>query len=67
MNPVINKRKCPAVKQACTAILSCPNQAIFYVSDVKERLGGRMEIALDRCDGCGICVAECCGKAIEMQ
>jgi Pyruvate/2-oxoacid:ferredoxin oxidoreductase delta subunit len=67
MIPVINKRKCPAQEQVCKVIPVCPTQAIHYVADAKERLGGRIEIALDKCNGCGICVTECCGKAIEMQ
>lgn len=66
MKPVINKRKCPAQKEICKAIPACLNQAISYVEDENERLGGKIVIDYELCSGCGICAEECCGHAIEM-
>ena len=67
MKPVLNNRRCSAQEQICLAIPACPQQTIFYVADEEEPLGGRIEFDLARCDGCGRCVEECCGQAIEMH
>jgi len=67
VNPYVDKRKCPAQNKICKAIPACPNQAIGYVEDEQEPLGGRIVFDYDRCEGCGQCAAECCGDAIEMR
>ena len=66
MKPVINKRKCPAQKDVCKVIAACPPHAISYVEDENEPLGGKIIIDEALCDDCGVCVTECCGKAIEI-
>jgi Pyruvate/2-oxoacid:ferredoxin oxidoreductase delta subunit len=66
MKPVINKRKCSATEEWCNAIPACPNGAIYHVLDASEPLGGKIMIDDAKCDGCGVCVEECCGYAIEM-
>jgi len=66
MPPIINKRKCPAQKEICKVILACPNEAISYVEDDDEPLGGKIVIDQVLCSDCGICVEECCGNAIEI-
>ncbi|MCL1858426.1 MAG: 4Fe-4S binding protein [Oscillospiraceae bacterium] len=35
-------------------------------NDCGGSLYGRIVIDYDKCTGCGICVEECCGSAIEM-
>jgi ferredoxin len=45
----------------------CPVQAFSYVEDEKEPIGGRIEIDLEKCDGCGKCVSVCCGSCIIMK
>jgi ferredoxin len=67
MEPVLDKRRCPVQPQMCKAIPACPTGAITYVEDEEEPLGGRIEFDLSKCDGCGKCAEECCGKAIEMK
>lgn len=67
MQPVINKRRCPAQDQICKAIPVCPRGAIRYVADATERLGGKIVIDESLCDGCAACVTACCGSAIEMR
>jgi len=66
MKPRINKRKCPAQNDLCKVIRACPTQAITYVADENEPLGGKILIDESLCSGCGICAEECCGDAIEM-
>ncbi len=44
MTIIVNKRKCPAQADICTVIKACPNEAIRYVEDEQEPLGGRIEI-----------------------
>jgi len=66
MKPVINKRKCPAQKEMCKAITACPTEAISYVADENEPLGGKIIIDESLCTECGLCAEECCGHAIEM-
>lgn len=67
MKPVLNKRRCSAQVQICLAIPACSLQAVYYVEDEEEPLGGRIEFDYARCDGCGKCAEECCGQAIEMH
>jgi Pyruvate/2-oxoacid:ferredoxin oxidoreductase delta subunit len=67
LRPYIIARKCPAQKDICKAIVACPSQAIYYQADEREPLGGRIVFDYERCDGCGLCVSECCGKAIELK
>lgn len=67
MKPVINKRKCSAQKDICTAIKVCSLGAIQYVEDEEEPLGGRIVIDYLLCDECGLCATTCCGQAIDMK
>ncbi|HOT91927.1 MAG TPA: hypothetical protein PLN71_10205 [Anaerolineae bacterium] len=67
MKPYIVKRKCPAQRDICKAIPACPHGAIGYVEDAQEPLGGRIVFDYALCDGCGLCVTECCGAAIELR
>ena len=67
MKPIINKRKCPAQKEMCKAIQACPNEALIYIADENEPLGGKIVLNEALCSECGICVEECCGQAIEMM
>ena len=67
MKPVLLKKKCYVQKEICTAIKACPNQAIGYVEDEDEPLGGKIVFDMNRCDGCGGCAKECCGDAIVME
>jgi Pyruvate/2-oxoacid:ferredoxin oxidoreductase delta subunit len=66
MKPIINKRKCPAQKDICKAIPACPTAALTYVVDEEEPLGGKIIVDEALCNGCGLCVEECCGNAIDM-
>jgi len=50
----------------CNPIKVCTTGAIYYVEDENEPLGGKILFDDDKCDGCGLCVSECCGHAIEM-
>jgi len=67
MSLVIDKKKCPAQQVLCKAIPACPAQAIVYVVDENEPLGGRIEIKPALCNECGACIEACCGKAIFMN
>ncbi len=67
MKPIINKRKCPAQKELCKAIPACPDNALHYVADENEPLGGKIVINEAVCNACGLCVEACCGNAIEMR
>lgn len=66
MKPVVDSRKCPAQEKICLAIPACPENAIRYVVDVTQKLGGRIVFDYDRCNACGACVTACCGTAIEL-
>jgi Pyruvate/2-oxoacid:ferredoxin oxidoreductase delta subunit len=67
MKPVINKRRCSAQKDICTALKVCSQGAMQYVEDEEEPLGGRIVIDYGLCDECGLCAAACCGQAIDMK
>ena len=67
MKPYLIKRKCPAIRQMCKAIDACARGAIGYVKDDREPLGGRIVFDHEKCNGCGLCEAACCGAAIEMR
>jgi Pyruvate/2-oxoacid:ferredoxin oxidoreductase delta subunit len=67
LKPYINARRCPAQEDICEIIPVCPQGAIIYVKDEGEPLGGRIAFDYDKCDGCGVCFAECCGSAVEMR
>ena len=67
MRPEIDKRKCPAMPDICRVIPTCPTGAIRYVADARERLGGLIIIDEAACNGCGVCVTECCGQAVELK
>ncbi len=67
MKAYIIKEKCPAEKTMCKPLIECPAKAIIWLEDTNEPLGYRMEIDIDKCDGCGICVPLCCGNCIELK
>ena len=67
LQPFIIKRRCPAQDTLCKAIPACPREAIRYVPDENEPLGGVIVFDYDKCDGCGQCAQKCCGSAIEMR
>ena len=66
MKPRLVPRRCPAQPQMCKPIQVCATGAIHYVEDENEPLGGKILFDYGKCDGCGLCVSECCGQAIEM-
>jgi Pyruvate/2-oxoacid:ferredoxin oxidoreductase delta subunit len=66
MKPALDKRKCPAQSQVCTAIPACLEGAILYVADETVPLGGRIVFDYEKCNECGLCVTECCGGAVEL-
>ena len=67
MKAFVNERKCPAQDNICRILTSCPQNAVTYQLDEVAPLGGRIVIDLERCDGCGQWVIDCCGHAIEMK
>jgi len=67
MKAHIDKRKCSSDKRICKPIAECPEKAIAWIEDEEEPLGARMEIDMDKCNGCGICVPLCCGDCIEIR
>ena len=67
MKPFIDKTKCSAQPNICPPMKECPKQAISFVEDEEEPIGGRIEIDAEKCDGCGKCVDICCGHCIEMR
>jgi len=67
MKAYIDKRKCAAEKRMCKPLTECPEKAVVWVEDEDEPLGCCMEIDVEKCTGCGICVPLCCGDCIEMK
>jgi Pyruvate/2-oxoacid:ferredoxin oxidoreductase delta subunit len=67
MKPFIDKTRCAAQSQICPPIKECPTQAVIYVEDEDEPLGGRIAIDEEKCTSCGLCVSICCGQCIEMK
>lgn len=67
MKAFVNERKCPAQETVCRIFIACPQKAVTYQLDEVAPLGGRIVIDLERCDGCGKCVTDCCGQAIELK
>lgn len=65
MKPLIDKEKCAAQPGICPSMKICDRKAIKFQEDENEPLGGRMEIDYSQCNGCGACIAACCGKAIS--
>jgi Pyruvate/2-oxoacid:ferredoxin oxidoreductase delta subunit len=65
--PFIIKERCAAQPDICPPMKECARQAISYMEDENEPLGGFISIDLDKCDGCGLCVTACCGHCIEMK
>jgi len=53
--------------QICKAIPACPEGAIVYIADEAAPVGGRIVFDDEKCNGCGICMQECCGAAIELK
>ena len=64
MLPVVAKEKCAAQPEICPSMKICKTKAMNFVADENEPLGGRIEIDYSKCDGCGDCIATCCGTAI---
>lgn len=67
MNPFIVKERCAAQPDICPPMKACPNNSFTFIEDEDEPIGGRMEIDLEKCEGCGQCVELCCGSCIEMR
>ena len=67
MKPWIDKARCAAEPKICPPIKECPAQAVSYVEDEDEPIGGRIVIDAELCTGCGLCVNICCGHCIEMK
>lgn len=67
MKASIDKSKCASDNRICKPLKECPAGAIQWIEDDGEPLGSRMEIDIERCSGCGICVELCCGHCIEMK
>ncbi len=65
-NIEIIKEKCPAQKDICQPLIQCPLQAISFVEDMNEMMGGRIMVDNTKCDGCALCVDLCCGQAITI-
>lgn len=66
MRPQLIARRCPEQRDLCQAMKACVAGAIYYVEDVNEPLGGKILFDDERCNACGLCVTECCGRAIVM-
>lgn len=67
MRPFIIKEKCAAQPDICPPMKECPNHSFSFTEDEDEPIGGRIEIDLEKCEGCGQCVSLCCGSCIEMR
>ncbi len=67
MKPYIIKERCAAQENICPPLKECQQNAYSYIKDEAEPLGGRIEINLDVCIGCGKCSEICCGNCIEMK
>ncbi len=67
LKPYIIARRCPAQEDVCQVIAACPLGAVTYVKDDDEPLGGKIVFDPEKCDGCGQCVQQCCGSAIELR
>ncbi len=52
-------------EEKCAACLTCVRACPYSVPVINER--GKAEIDPIKCHGCGVCAAECPGKAIELQ
>lgn len=65
MKPYIIAKKCPAQNTICTAIKSCQQNAVSYIEDNDEPLGGRIVFNYDK--GCGTCVKVCSSQVIGMK
>lgn len=67
MKPFIIKEKYAAQPDICPPMKACPNNAFFCVENEDEPIGGRIEIALEKCEGFGKCAEICCGHCIGMK
>jgi Pyruvate/2-oxoacid:ferredoxin oxidoreductase delta subunit len=67
VKPYIVKERCAAQPEICPPLKECPVQAVYYVPDEEEPIGGRIEINQEACNGCSICASVCCGHCIEMR
>ena len=65
--PVMDKRFCPVDPDFCKVMAACPQQAIIFVRNEDEPIGGQIEFDDEKCDGCGACAEVCCGHAIAMR
>jgi NAD-dependent dihydropyrimidine dehydrogenase PreA subunit len=59
------EEKCPAQVEFCQPIMRCPTHAISFIKDDDALLGGRIIIDQAQCNECKICIALCCGQALE--
>ena len=66
MKPLISKEKCAAQPQICPSMKVCKPEAMKFVEDENEPIGGRIEIDYSKCTGCGDCIGACCGTAIRL-
>lgn len=67
MRPYINEKKCYVNPQICTAIKGCDQNAISYIEDDEEPLGGKIIFDYEKCNECGNCAKVCCGDAIDIM
>ncbi len=67
MKAHIIKERCAADSRICKPLKECPENAICFIEDENEPLGGYMKIEIEKCSGCGICVPLCCGNCIEIK
>jgi len=67
MKAYIDKRKCPAYYDMCKPIKECPANALKWIADDKEKFRARIEVAKEKCTGCGACIPLFCGNCIELR
>lgn len=66
MKASIDLNRCSVQLSMCKPIKECPNKAILYSEDENAILGAKMEVDMERCEGCGNCILVCCGDAISL-
>ena len=67
MKPFLDKKMCCANPDICTIIKACPAEAISYVKDEQEPLGGKIEFDYEKCTECESCVDVCSGHAVATK
>lgn len=55
---------CKVDKDECRAMQVCKQNAIYYIKDDTDLLGGRIAVNYKKCTGCGECKKVCCSNAI---